>query len=160
EDKAKEIWDGAKKAVKDWWDDGESSAKAMPPLPRGDVGGPQKERADKLMAAMSDDDKKKVQAVMDAASPEAKKDLTKVLASKHSAAEIEEFSKKIEGKDQKWMDEHLHLVGLSDGKGIKQQWADSCGPTTVQAMKGELDPMFALKLHEENADLTNANNAD
>jgi len=158
--KAGGVIDDAKQAIKDWWDDGESSAKAMPPLPRGDVGPVQQKRADKALGDMSDDDKKKVQQVMDSASPDAKKYLTKVLSSKHSAAEIEEFSKKIAGKDQKWLDENLHLVGLPDGKGIKQQWADSCVPTTMEAMKGELDPMYALKLHEDNPDVTAADEHD
>ena len=40
-------------------------------------------------------------------------------------------------------------MGLAKGKGIKQQWHDSCAPTTMQAMMGELDPIYALKLHEE-----------
>ena len=70
------------------------------------------------------------------------------------------FAKKIKGKDQKWLDENLHLVGLSEGKGIKQQWHDSCGPTTVQAMMGELDPLYALKLHEENTDITSVDDSD
>jgi len=103
---------------------------------------------------MSDDDKAKVQKVLKDAAPEAKKYLTKAISTKHSAAEIEAFAKKIAGKDQAWMDENLHLVGLSEGKGIKQQWHDSCGPTTIEAMTGELDPIYALKLHEENTDIT------
>jgi Papain-like cysteine protease AvrRpt2 len=82
------------------------------------------------------------------------------LASKHSAAELEAFSKKIAGKDQKWLNDNLHLVGQSNGKGIKQQWHDSCGPTTVQAMMGELDPIYALKLHEQNTDITSVDDSD
>ena len=33
----------------------------------------------------------------------------------------------------------------------------SCNATVVQAVKGELDPIYALKMHEENSDLTEAN---
>jgi len=104
-DKAKEIGgeieDKVKKTVndvKDWWADREDSAKAMPPLPKVAIGAPQQERANKLLGQMSDDDKKKVQDVLDKASPDAKNYLTKALASKHSAAEIEDFSKKDRGQ--------------------------------------------------------------
>lgn len=141
------------------WFTGKKKPEPQKPVPRADLGKPQQDRADKLLGAMSDDDKAKVQKILDDAPEGEKKYLTKALASKHSAAEIEAFSKKIAGKDQKWMDENLHLVGLSSGKGIKQQWADSCGPTTVQAMMGELDPVYALKLHEENKNITDADDS-
>jgi hypothetical protein len=134
--------------------------KPVAPIPRADLGKPQQDRADKLLGDMSKDDKEKVQKVLTSATPEAKKYLTKAIANKHSAAEIEAFAKKIAGKNQAWMDENLHLVGLSQGKGIKQQWHDSCGPTTIQAMTGELDPIYALKLHEENTDMTSVDNTE
>ena len=136
------------------------AAKPAPPVPRADLGKPQQDRADKLLKEMPDDDQKKVKKLLDDATPDKRKYLTKALASKHTAAELEAFAKEISGMDQKTMDEKLHLVGLSSGKGIKQQWHDSCGPTTVQAMMGELDPIYALKLHNENPDLTAADNSD
>ena len=152
-------FDTVKKAVEDLFSDGDKPQPEKP-IALGEIGTPQLDRANKLLEAMPPEDKAKIQKVMDGATPEAKKYLTKALASKHSAAEIEEFSKKIAGKDQKWMDEHLHLVGQSDGKGIKQQWHDSCGPTTVQAMTGELDPIYALKTREDNTDVTDVNEDD
>jgi hypothetical protein len=149
------VWD----TIKGWFG-GKKKPEPQKPVPRADLGQPQQDRADKLLGAMSDDDRKKVQKLLDDAPADQKKYLTKAIATKHTAAEIEAFARKIAGKDQKWMDENLHLVGLSEGKGIKQQWADSCGPTTVQAMKGELDPIYALKLHEENTDITKADDSD
>ncbi len=135
-------------------------SKPQRPVPRADLGKPQQDRASELMEAMPDDDRAKVQKLLSQAKGDEKKYLTKAVASKHSAAELEVFYKEIAGKDQKWMDENLHLIGLSSGKGIKQQWHDSCGPTTVQAMMGELDPVYALKLHKENKDVTKSNEAD
>ena len=126
------------------------------PVPRADLGPTQQTRSDKLLGEMSPEDKAKVQKLLDDAKGDEKKYLTKALASKHSAADLEAFAEKIKGKDQKWRDENLHLVGLAKGKGIKQQWHDSCAPTTMQAMMGELDPIYALKLHEENKNLTKA----
>ncbi len=130
--------------------------KPKKPVPRADLGPAQQERSDTLLAAMAPQDKAKVQTLLDGAQGDEKKYLTKALASKHSAADLEAFAKTIKGKDQKWRDENLHLVGLAKGKGIKQQWHDSCAPTTMQAMMGELDPIYALKLHEENKTLTKA----
>lgn len=135
-------------------------AKPKKPVPRAELGETQKTRADSLLAGMSEDDQAKVKKILDSAEPDQKKYLTKALASKHSAAEITAFNKKIAGKSKTWMEANLHLVGNSKGKGIRQQWHDSCGPTTVQAMMGELDPMYALKLHEENSNVTTANFAD
>ncbi len=134
--------------------------KPKKPVPRADLGPAQQSRADKALAAMAPDDQAKVKQLLDNAPPEIKKYLTKAVSSKHSAAEITAFANKIAGKDQKWLNENLHLVGLAHGKGIKQQWSDSCAPTTVQAMMGELDPLYALKLHEQNKDLTDADDDD
>lgn len=140
-------------SVRNWF-------KPKKPVPRADLGPTQQERSDKLLAAMAPEDKAKVQKLLDDAQGDEKKYLTKALASKHSAADLEAFAEKIKGKDQKWRDENLHLVGLAKGKGIKQQWHDSCAPTTMQAMMGELDPIYALKLHEENKNLTKADDDD
>jgi hypothetical protein len=61
---------------------------------------------------------------------------------------------KIGGKDEKWLRDNLSLTGNSQGKGIKQQWSMSCNATTAEAVLGEMDPLYALKLHEENPDVT------
>jgi hypothetical protein len=62
---------------------------------------------------MSEDDQAKVQKVLTSATPEAKTFLTNAIAIRHSAAKIEALAKKIAGKNQAWMDENLHRVGLS-----------------------------------------------
>ena len=36
--------------------------------------------------------------------------------------------------------------GAKVGPGIRQQWEMSCGPTTVQLLHGQTDPIYALKL--------------
>lgn len=36
-----------------------------------------------------------------------------------------------------------------DNDGLYQRWGDSCGPTTAQMMRGEADPIFARKVHDE-----------
>ncbi len=34
-----------------------------------------------------------------------------------------------------------------DNDGLFQRWGDSCGPTTAQIVRGEADPIYALRLH-------------
>jgi len=34
-----------------------------------------------------------------------------------------------------------------DNDGLYQRWGDSCGPTTAQIVRGEADPIYALRLH-------------
>lgn len=131
-----------------------------PPVKPGEVGPDQKKRADKQLAALPPEDKAKVEKIIADAPPSQKGYLEKALASRHSASEIETFHKQIAGKDEKWMRENLHLVGDSEGRGIKQQWHDSCVPTTMQAMKAELDPIYALKIRTENPDFKNVDEAD
>ena len=120
-----------------------------------------KARADAKMKALPPEDQAKVQALLDGAKSDKEKQyLTKGLAAGHTPAELEEFAKKINGKDDTWLNDHLRLVGDSKGKGIEQQWSYSCGPTTVEAIKGELDPLYAMKVREENPNFESADDAD
>jgi hypothetical protein len=138
----------------------EKFVKPKAPMKPVEAGKVQTDRADKLLKAMPEEDQKKVQKLLDDAPAQEKGYLLKAVASKHSAQEIEDFQKKIAGKDEEWLQKNLHVVGQSKGKGIKQQWSDSCGPTTMQAMKAELDPVYALKLRGENKDFEDANDKD
>lgn len=131
-----------------------------PPVKPGEAGPAQHARSEKLLKGMKPEDQAKVKKLLDDAPPQEKGYLEKALASKHSAAELEDFHKQIAGKDAAWLEENLHVVGQSEGKGIKQQWHDSCGPTTIQAMKAELDPIYALKLRTENPDFEKADDTD
>ena len=118
-------------------------------------------RADDAMDKMPPEDKDKVQALLDNAQSDAeRKMLTKAIAAGHTPQEVDEFAQKIGGMDQDWLNDHARLVGDSSGKGIKQQWSDSCAPTSVEAIKGELDPIYAMKLREQNPDFREADDHD
>jgi hypothetical protein len=121
------------------------------------LGTMQQGRAASFEKNLSPEDSTKYHALLDGAksAPE-KQFITKGLAANHSVAELEAFAQKIAGKSADWMRDNLSLTGNSDGKGIKQQWHDSCGPTTFEAVQGELDPLYALKMHEDNKKLTEA----
>ncbi len=125
------------------------------------LGSAQSERADAALKKMPAADQEKVKALLDGAKSEAEKQyLLKGVASGHSVAELQEFAKKIDGKDPTWLQDNLSLTGSSTGTGVKQQWHMSCNATTVEAVKGQMDPLYALKMHEENPDLDKADDSD
>lgn len=125
------------------------------------IGDVQKKKAAKRLRKLSAEDRKKVEAlVKDSKSAKEKDYLYKALATEHSVAELEAFAKKIRGKDEQWLKDNLSLTGSSKGTGVKQQWSHSCNATTVQAVKGQFDPIYALKVREENTNVAKANDAD
>jgi hypothetical protein len=125
------------------------------------IGSAQKERADKRLASLDEESRKRYNKLAEQAkSPQELDYLSKALAANHKIEDIEKFAAKIRGKDEKWLNDNLKLTGSSTGTGVKQQWSHSCNSTTVQAIKGEMDPLYALKLHEENKDISAADNTD
>jgi hypothetical protein len=125
------------------------------------MGDSQNARADAVMKKLPEADQKAVKALMDATKSEAEKQyLLKGVAAGHTVAELKEFAKKVEGKDEKWMRDNLSVTGSSTGSGVKQQWSQSCNATAAQAVKAQMDPLYALKLHEENPKLDDADDTD
>jgi len=136
-------------------------AKARLPDKKVIIGSAQKERATKLFKLMTVKDRKRYEAIIKNTKSEDERDyVTKALGTSHSMDEIEAFAKKIEGKDVDWLQNNLKLTGSTTGTGVKQQWSHSCNATTVQAVQAELDPVYALKLHEENKDVSAADDFD
>jgi hypothetical protein len=123
-----------------------------------ELGAMQQGRGDTLLAAMPSADQARVTELLANAAPAERKYLQKALACGHTAAELATFGSAIAGKDKAWMEGNLHVVGQSDGRGIRQQWQSSCAPTTAQAVKAELDPIYALRLRTENPELADADN--
>jgi hypothetical protein len=125
------------------------------------MGETQDARAAAVMKKLPEADQKEVKTLMDSAKSEAEKQyLLKGVAAGHTVAELKTFAKKVEGKDEKWMRDNLSVTGSSTGSGVKQQWGMSCNATAAQAVKAQMDPLYALKLHEENPKLDQADNAD
>ena len=121
------------------------------------LGGDQSKRASALEKSLSPADKKVFGEIMQAAkTPVEKSYISKGLAAGHSVGELKAFQAKIAGKDAKWLQDNLALTGNSQGKGVKQQWSMSCNATAAEAVKGEMDPLYALKMHEDNPNLTQA----
>jgi hypothetical protein len=121
------------------------------------LGTAQTARADAIEKSLSPKDAAELKSVLDSAKSEKEKQyITKGLASGHSIGELKKFAAKIAGKDEKWLQDNLSLTGNSQGKGVKQQWSMSCNATAQEAVRGEMDPIWALKMHEENPHLTEA----
>ena len=121
------------------------------------LGSSQRTRAEERLNKLSPKERKRYDAIVQKAKSDEERDyVTKALAAQHSVSEIEAFARKIQGKDAAWMQNNLKLTGSTTGTGVKQQWSHSCNATTVQAVQAELDPIYALKLHEQNVDVTSA----
>lgn len=132
-----------------------------PPPQHPILGAAQAARAERRMAALSATDQQKYKALLDKKPEKEQQFITKALAAGHSISDLETFAGKIAGKDSQWMQDNLSLTGNSKGQGVQQQWSHSCNATTVEAVHGEIDPIYALKIHEENpnfdeVDVTNA----
>jgi len=84
----------------------------------------------------------------------------KAFAACHTVAECEEFAKKVHGKKKDWLTTNLKLTGSPKGRGVQQQWSHSCNATTVQAIHGEMDPIYSLKVHEENPHFGKVDDSD
>ena len=95
-----------------------------------------------------------------ASSSEERLYIWKAFAACHSVEECRKFADKIRGKNKTWLNDHLKLTGSSKGKGVQQQWSHSCNATTVEAVHGEMDPVYALKVHEDNPKFGSVDDAD
>jgi type VI secretion system secreted protein VgrG len=121
----------------------------------------QASRAELKYKALSPDDKKAFdQAISKAKSDDEKAYLRKALAAGRSTAEITAFADRIRGKDATWMQDNLKLTGSSKGTGVQQQFSHSCNATTMQALRGELDPIYALGVHDQNPNMDKVDDLD
>jgi hypothetical protein len=77
--------------------------------------------------------------------------ICKALAAERSVGEIATFANTIRGKDRPWLLANLNVAdenvaqGASSA-GIQQQWQMACGPTSVQTIHAQNDPIYALTL--------------
>jgi hypothetical protein len=93
-----------------------------------------------------------------ASSPAERVYIFKALAAGHPITAIYTFATAIRGKSKKWMQNNLRLTRDTSNQGLRQSWNDSCGPTTVQAIQGELDPIYALSVRSQTTGAINSTN--
>lgn len=82
--------------------------------------------------------------------------LCKALAAQRSIMDISKFADRIRGMSERWLMRNLMAVNLStrmdpttsdpEERGIMQQYGNSCGPTSVQLLHAQADPIYALEL--------------
>jgi len=119
-----------------------------------------KRAADKFNRVSVEDRIALLQILGKASSSEERLYIWKAFAACHSVEECRKFADKIRGKNKTWLNDHLKLTGSSKGKGVQQQWSHSCNATTVEAVHGEMDPVYALKVHEDNPKFGSVDDAD
>ena len=80
--------------------------------------------------------------------------LEKALAMGYGGEQLENFFSQIEGMSDSWLRQHLTAAEPLKGRGLTQQWSASCAAAAAQAIRAELDPVYALDLHQSNGDIT------
>lgn len=131
----------------------------------GVMGEAQALRAVELLAKLPAADAAKFSALVDQAqSPLERAFVFKALAAGYPVAELEPFAAQIRGWDRAKLLSTLNLADpiVEDGAqtGLKQQFRASCVPTTGQALRGEVDPVYALAVRTGNTDVHRADEAD
>ncbi len=64
--------------------------------------------------------------------------------------EVSDFAEEIRGKDAEQLKEDTSTSAHGGGDGLQQKFTMSCGPTSIQIVHGESDPVFALKVSKDN----------
>jgi hypothetical protein len=119
------------------------------------------DRAANKYKNLSAEDKDRLDEVLgEAKSDEERAYIMKAFAACHTPDECGAFADKIRGKDAKWMQDNLQLTGSSKGTGVQQQWSHSCNATTVEAVRGQMDPVYALGVHEDNPNMGKVDGLD
>jgi hypothetical protein len=118
------------------------------------ISGPQAQRGDEKLARLSPAERERFLRLIErAGSCQEAAYLWKAFAACHSVAECEAFGDKIRNKDVVWMRDNLQLANSSTGTGVQQQWSHSCNATTAEALRGQMDPVYALQTHEANPNM-------
>lgn len=63
--------------------------------------------------------------------------------------ELDEFAAEIKDMDKDEMVSKTHASDRGSGQGLQQRFTMSCGPTSIMIVKGDFDPVYALKLSKE-----------
>jgi hypothetical protein len=81
--------------------------------------------------------------------------LLKAAAAQRSIDDITVFAGRIRGMSERWLMRNLMVVDLvndldpeanPEETGIRQQYGNSCGPTSVQLLHAQADPIYSLEL--------------
>jgi hypothetical protein len=66
-----------------------------------------------------------------------------------ASQEIGRFAQEIRDKPTDELINDTSVRDIGDSKGLKQQFTMTCGPTSIQIIKGEADPIYALQVSNQ-----------
>src|SRR6185436_4267376 len=109
-------------------------------------------RANAALDRMSHEDHARfARALAGAKTDEERAVLLKALVSGSPPSDIEWLGSQIHGKGHDWLLSQTTLTDPGEaGGGVQQQFETTCGSTTVEAMRGTYDPVWALRMHQHN----------
>jgi hypothetical protein len=120
----------------------------------GVVGARMASRVPGAVSALADADYTTLRGLLtNAASDTERVFILKALASGNSVAAVTTFAGTIKGMTDAWLIQNLNVIQVTStadtggGTGIIQQFGNSCGPTSVQVLRAEADPIYALSLN-------------
>jgi hypothetical protein len=117
----------------------------------------QASRAELRILAFSDTEYDTFRSILDSAGSDMEwAFLLKAAAAQRSLEDISTFADRIRGLSERWLMRNLMVVDLvnemdpenadPEERGIMQQYGNSCGPTSVQLLHAQADPIYALEL--------------
>jgi hypothetical protein len=63
-----------------------------------------------------------------------------------SKKEVDQFAEEIRGQDRNKLKKLTSTRDIGGGQGLQQKFTMSCGPTSIQIIHGESDPIYALEV--------------
>jgi hypothetical protein len=116
----------------------------------------QASRAELRVLALSESEYSELRSLLDEAGSDMEwAFLLKATAAQRSISDISAFAVRIRGMSERWLMRNLMVVDLvndlspdadPEERGIMQQYGNSCGPTSVQLIHAQADPIYALEL--------------
>ncbi len=125
-------------------------------MPDHVIGAHQASRVPAALRALSDADYQMVRAIHDSLqNPTARAFLLKAVAAHNSITDLQWLAAEMAGKDDAWLADALTLGDpRGTGVGVKQQWSMSCNASTTVTLRGNYDPVFALKIRYANPSIS------
>jgi hypothetical protein len=116
----------------------------------------QASRAELRVLALSEGEYTSLRSLLEEASGDVEwAFLLKAAAAQRTIGDITIFATRIRGMSERWLMRNLMVVDLvndldpeanPEETGIRQQYGNSCGPTSVQLLRAQADPIYALEL--------------
>jgi peptidoglycan hydrolase-like protein with peptidoglycan-binding domain len=138
------------------WSDADTARLAAQTSDTGPLNVYQASRAQLRVYALSEGDYNTFRSILNNAGSDMEwAFLLKAAAAQRSISDISTFADRIRGMSERWLMRNLMVVDLvndlspgadPEERGIMQQYGNSCGPTSLQLIHAQADPIYALEL--------------